>query len=266
MTWEEIIIDIRTKPEYADLVKYAYFEEKLQLNVDRFINSSEFLETLSLLKKYDKIATSELLDVGAGNGISTIGFALNGYKVTAVEPDKSHTIGAGAIQKLVSEYNLKEVTIVSSFAEKMPFPDNKFDVVYVRQAMHHAYHLNDFISEIARVLKPGGILFTVRDHVINDENGKQEFLKIHPLHRFYGGENAFTLYEYRNAFIKANLTIKEEMKPLDTPINYFPTNRSNAWRVPLPNFLFKVYLQWLKLRTNHLINQPGRLYSFIAVK
>lgn len=266
MTWEEIIIDIRTKPEFSDLVKHAYFEENLQLNLSRFIKSSEFVETLKLLSGVSKVKNPKLLDIGAGNGISSVGFALNGYTVTALEPDKSDTIGAGAIRKLADANILEGLEVISSYAEEMPFNDNTFDIVYVRQAMHHSYHLQDFLQEISRVLKVGGILLTVRDHVINDDKGLQEFLVAHPLHKFYGGENAFTLAEYKEAIEESGLKIQKELGPLDSPINYFPLNRRNAWRIPLPQILFKPYLAYVKAKTNNKYADQGRLYSFLAKK
>ena len=99
MNWHETIIYIRTKPEYKFLVEKAYFEEDLPLNVERFRNEEEFKETLILLKKYAPNAKN-ILDIGAGNGISSVAFALAGYNVTVVEPDASDTVGAEAIRKL----------------------------------------------------------------------------------------------------------------------------------------------------------------------
>ncbi len=67
MTWEETIQFIRTKPEYKDLVKLAYFEEDLPLNVERFIKSEEFIETQALLSKFKSLNSSiKLLDIGSG--------------------------------------------------------------------------------------------------------------------------------------------------------------------------------------------------------
>ncbi len=96
MTWEETIKYIRTLPGYSDLIETSYFEEDLKLNVERFRSSDEYKETLLLLQQYVPGAKT-ILDIGSGNGISAISFALDGYKVTALEPDPSDTVGAGAI-------------------------------------------------------------------------------------------------------------------------------------------------------------------------
>lgn len=276
MNWEETIKYIRTKPEYEALVRDAYFDENLVLNINRFIQSVEFKETLKLLKRYNKNAKS-ILDIGCGNGISSISLALNGYEVVAVEPDPSDTIGAGAIRKLVKHYNLDNVKVYESFAEDIKFDSSIFDVVYVRQAMHHANDLEKFIAECSRVLKVNGILMTIRDHVIFDETDKIDFLNIHPLQKFYGGENAYKSSEYTSSMIKAGLKIERILKTFDSEINYFPMNTNNVRKTKIKKKIYNIiskfapFLISLEKRKDLLgmLNEkdfPGRMYSYIAIK
>ncbi len=290
MTWEEIIIKIRKEPEYKALVELAYFEEDLRLNVDRFKDSEEFRETCRLIKEFtDLNSATSILDVGAGNGIASVAFALMGCKVSAVEPDPSKTIGNGAISILKEQYNLPNLHVDGSYGEKLPFNDNHFDIVYIRQAMHHAHHLNNFISECARVLKPKGLLLTVRDHVVLDQKDKEWFLEAHLLHKYYGGENAFTYQEYSSAFKSAGLKIKKVLRHYDSVINYFPEQRSfieekKNERTDLINKNLKKKLpffiaenNWVRQKYRERLERslgkeldenliPGRMISFFAVK
>ena len=213
MTWEETVKFIRCQPEFKDLVEKAYFDENLQLNAERFMCSEEFEETLHVLREFSPKAKS-ILDVGGGNGISTIAFAMSGYDVTVAEPDTSETVGTGAIRQLLKIYNVEHVKVCEEFAEKIK-TSNLFDVIYVRQAMHHAYDLNLFLKNLSVLLKPGGLLLTVRDHVVFNDNDKQWFLREHPLQKFYGGENAFTEKEYVSAFRNAGLTIQLMLRHFD---------------------------------------------------
>lgn len=289
MTWEETIQFIRKQPEYKDLVELAYFEEDLSLNVDRFRKSSEFLETKNILSQFFKLDSSiTLLDIGSGNGISCVSFALEGLNVTAVEPDPSNTIGAGAIRRLKDIYKLKELTIHQAFAEELKFADASFDIVYARQCLHHAYDLTRFVNECSRVLKPGGILFTVRDHVVFNEEDKKWFLNSHPLQKFYGGENAFSPDEYKNAIRNSGLLLIKEIKHFESVINHFPLSvrEKNQIEVAHENRLEKAVNEKLKIFKNILflknlalsilrkrrpvaldeIKVPGRMYSFLAQK
>ena len=285
MTWEETIQYIRTQPEYNELVGQAYFEENLSLNVERFRNSEEFKETLRLIKTYAPNAKS-ILDIGSGNGISSISFALQGYNVTVSEPDPSDSIGTGAIRKLKVQYGITKMDIYEDFAENIKFENDAFDIVYIRQAMHHANDLQIFITECSRVLKPNGMLFTVRDHVIYDYEDKQLFLHAHPLQKFYGGENAYTSSEYKLAMKNAGLNILQEFRYYDSVINYFPlTNESlnlnrtkliSEMKAKLQNMIgsfarfpliFDLY-KW-KNRASLVPDEKkiaGRMYSYIAQK
>ncbi len=284
MTWEDTIKYIRKGPEFQDLVKKAYFDTDLELNVDRFKNSLEFKKTKNILKTYAPEAQS-ILDVGCGNGISTINFAQLGYSVTAVEPDPSDTVGANAIRILKDRLQLKNIEIFQDFAEHIKFEDNSFDVVYIRQAMHHANNLSDFIKECVRVLKPNGLLLTIRDHVIFNEEDKQWFLRTHPLQKFYGGENAFTPNEYKNAFLNAGGKVVRELKYFDSVINYFPTTKSELKEIKVERVLIqkkklldkigkiaKLPLVWKlykKISGFKALNEkgvPGRMYSYIVIK
>lgn len=287
MTWEETIKYIRTVPEYAFLIEKAYFEEELNLNVERFRKSDEFIETLNLIKKHQPKAKS-ILDIGSGNGISAISFALEGFEVTTVEPDSSETIGAGAIRKLKEHYKLNNIEIHEVFAEEINFKDGEFDIVYARQCMHHAYDLQKFVAEMSRVLKIGGMFFTVRDHVIFNQKDKEWFLETHPLQKYYGGENAFTPLEYKNAIKRVNLTILEEIKFFDNIINYFPLKHDDIQLLfvkrndriqdfiknKLPvfykiSFINKILSKLISLKMGAVLNEkkiPGRMYSYIAIK
>jgi len=287
MNWEETIRFIRTDPAYKDVVEYSYLDADLALNVERFRSSEEFAETLKMIDAFAPGAKT-LLDIGAGNGISAVAFGLKGFHVTAVEPDPSETVGYGAIAILKKKFQLNHLEIVSSFGEKLPLPDQHFDVVYVRQAMHHAADLNLFLSEASRVLRPGGILLTIRDHVIYDERDKQIFLEAHPLQKFYGGENAFTEQEYSDAMHASGFKIRKRLRYYDSVINYFPVKtaslsnfhlqmrdqfrnaiqkRFGSWVV---NFPFLQLLEWITQARNGKWSDekriPGRMYSFISEK
>jgi ubiquinone/menaquinone biosynthesis C-methylase UbiE len=287
MTWEEAIVKIRKEPEFNDLVRLAYFDADLSLNVKRFSQSEEYAETLKIIKRYAPNA-STLLDIGSGNGVSAVNFAISKYEVTALEPDTSDTVGYGAICKLKEKHELANLKVYNDFAENLEFPEHSFDVVYVRQAMHHANDLAQFMAECVRVLKPNGLLLTVRDHVIYDKADKELFLREHPLHKFYGGENAYTSSEYRSAIESAGAVIKKELKFYDSSINYFPLDKShldeiiktknNKLKKQLQKklgafaktpLMLRLYKSFKNIKNEDFLDESkisGRMYSYIALK
>jgi SAM-dependent methyltransferase len=287
MNWEETIIEIRNNPLFSDLVRDAYFDEDLIANVERFRISPEFVETLRILKE-NKRDANKILDIGSGNGIAAVSFAIEGYEVLAIEPDPSDTIGAGAIRKLKGYYQLENLQIKELFAEDLFKENYEFDIVYVRQALHHANDLNLFVKSAAGLLKSGGIFMAVREHVVYSDEDKQWFLESHPLQKFYGGENAFTLSEYNYAFIAAQLNLLKSLSHYENVINYAPLNEKDILQIKIKEidhykkFLTNKYpligktaLLWIIYKWVKKISEEnfpeekriaGRLYSFICKK
>jgi SAM-dependent methyltransferase len=154
-------------------------------------------------------------------------------------------------------------------------PAAAFDVVFVRQGLHHARDLVRMLREYFRVLRAGGVLLACREHVVDDrEASLRAFLESQPDHQLYGGENAFTLSEYRSAVEGAGFELCLQIAPYDSPINLHPntlvglgekilaSRPGSALRLLLPDALV-VKIGMAHLRRARL---PGRLYSFLAIK
>jgi 2-polyprenyl-3-methyl-5-hydroxy-6-metoxy-1,4-benzoquinol methylase len=285
MTWEETIDHIRSNDAYASLVDQAYLHQDLSLNVQRFSDSDEFKETLIIIEAYLKKEKVKMLDVGCGNGISSVAFALHGFEVTAIDPDPSESVGTGAVKKLKEQYGLKNLTIFTCTAEEF-ITSESFDIIYCRQAMHHANNLLLFVQNTTKFLKQGGLLFTVRDHVIYNAIDKKRFLREHPLHKFYHGENAFTSNQYKSSIVTAGLVLKE-MKYYDSVINFYPltlgevTENTERERQLILKNLSKYFgwigrqpfMYWLYTKfwfdPEALRNESsvaGRMYSYLSIK
>lgn len=272
-TWEEAIEILRNHPEHKQIVYDAYLTTDLISNATRFERSAELQETIKLIKKFNPQAKT-ILDVPAGNGIATYAFSVNGFYVTAVEPDGGATLGREAIRFLLDKFGIN-AEIVNSFGENLPLENQTFDVVYVRQGLHHAMDLTKMISEYYRVLKSGGILVACREHVVdNKKESLQAFLDKQVDHQLYGGENAFTLNEYVEAMRKTKFEILAEIAPYDSPINLHPYTtkdlsdkilETNVGRL-LSKFLPANIVSKIGFKVLKFSKRPGRLYSFVAKK
>ncbi|WP_413458817.1 class I SAM-dependent methyltransferase [Herbaspirillum huttiense] len=275
-SWESAVQWLRNQPDRQDLVRSAYYDDPLSEAVDRYYRSEEWAEISLMLPA----SRGQALDVGAGRGIASYALAREGFKVTALEPDDSQVVGANAIRAMAEETGV-DIEVIQDFSEKLPFADHQFDVVFARAVLHHTRDLQAACAEFFRVLKPGGRLIAVREHVISRDEDLQAFLDIHPLHKLYGGENAFRLAQYESAIRKAGFLLDRVSSPLESPVNYFPyTLRSLQSEIAI-----KVSRNLPVLRTllEHLLRQPfiwamalplltrldrrpGRLYSFLATR
>ncbi len=103
----------------------------------------------------------KILDAGCGEGRNTVYFVNQGYQIFGIDPDEL------AIQycrfqskSLKKEYDAHRFQI--GRLEEIPFHAEAFDVVICSAVLHFAKNVDNFrqmISEIYRVLKPGGIFW-----------------------------------------------------------------------------------------------------------
>ncbi|MFM9158921.1 MAG: class I SAM-dependent methyltransferase, partial [Dolichospermum sp.] len=89
ITWEEAVQSLRNQPLQKELVRYCYYDDPLESAAERFAQSEEWDAVTQLLKQ--KIP-GQVLDIGAGRGISSYAFAKAGCSVTALEPDSSNLV------------------------------------------------------------------------------------------------------------------------------------------------------------------------------
>ncbi|MBL0141881.1 MAG: methyltransferase domain-containing protein [Betaproteobacteria bacterium] len=97
-------------------------------------------------------AGEKVLEIGGGMGTDLAQFAKNGAIVTDLDLSSGHL----ALAK--ENFALRELegTFVHHDAERIPFADGTFDVVYTNGVIHHTPNTQSVIGEIFRVLKPGG--------------------------------------------------------------------------------------------------------------
>jgi demethylmenaquinone methyltransferase/2-methoxy-6-polyprenyl-1,4-benzoquinol methylase len=120
--------------------------------------------TLGLDRRWRKCAVREfsilnsqfsILDVACGTGDMAISLAEQGCTVTGI--DLSEEMLTIARQKTASATShLSPFTFHLANAEALPFPDATFDAVTCAFGVRNFVHLEKGLSEMLRVLKPGG--------------------------------------------------------------------------------------------------------------
>jgi len=270
MTWEESVRWCLEQPDLQELASASYFGDPYAA-AQRYFLSNEFAEVRRLIPQ----TPGRALDLGAGNGILSWALSQSGWDVTAVEPDPSTLVGAGALRS-IAEKSSKPIAVIESFGESIPLGEAGFDLVIARQVLHHANDLSAFCAEMYRLSCEGGTILTLRDHVVSGPEQLEAFYKIHPLHHLYGGENAFTLKEYKSAFFAAGITIKSEMRSFQSVINYDPMSKPEVNKNIAAKFgslkpIVEAVLSILPFCVVSQIatffdNRPGRLVSFLGIK
>lgn len=105
-------------------------------------------------------AGRRLVDLGCGNGFWLPGYAAEATDVVGVEPDDSLLRSA-----LARVRGLPNVRVGAGSAEHLPLDDASVDVVHARFAYFHGPGAEPGLSEVLRVLVPGGTFVAIdNDH------------------------------------------------------------------------------------------------------
>lgn len=94
----------------------------------------------------------DVLDVGCAGGFLAETLAKKDAVVSGIDPAEKAVMAArshAAAEGLEIDYRV-------GVGEKLPWPDNSFDVVTCVDVLEHVASVDDVISEVSRVLRPGG--------------------------------------------------------------------------------------------------------------
>jgi ubiquinone/menaquinone biosynthesis C-methylase UbiE len=155
----------------------------------------------------------QALDVATAAGHTAFVFAPHVAHVTATDITPEMLPVAA---KLAQEKGLHNVTVQIADAESLPFEDGRFDLATCRIAPHHFSHIDRFLSEAARVLRPGGLLAVV-DNVapgsrLADEQGEEaraagQYINDFEKLRDPSHNRALSVDEWIGAFAQAGFTL-----------------------------------------------------------
>jgi ubiquinone/menaquinone biosynthesis C-methylase UbiE len=167
---------------------------------------------LNLLKKELNFTSQKILDMGCGVGTFLEKFSKLGADVFGIDVDE---------RKIkIAKKNFPNVQV--AFAEKLPFDNNYFDLVFSHEVLEHVQDDQKAVDEALRVLKQGGklIIFCPNIHWPFEthgiyKNGKYQFGNIFgvtyypkalynrltPHVRNYSNKDLLKLFENKNVRI-----------------------------------------------------------------
>jgi len=187
-----------------------------------------------------------VLDNGCGPG-----------KLSLVIPEGNVIVGSDISFDMLREAKKKIKYLVRAQAEKLPFKDKTFDVVYTDSVLHHLKNPEEGVKEIFRVLKDDGVAVVSETHdaLVNrklrrdaykDKKRfgpwhksfeKEELIKIiKPYFEIYSIENVSYLgymYEGTNRKWKCNKILMAGFLGFDKIISKIPVVKNQSWHIIL---------------------------------
>lgn len=124
--------------------RLAYFA-----NIERLRYEREW--HVPLVARFDQYVDKQVLEVGCGIGTDGSQFARYGADYVGVD------LSPASITLAQEQFELRGLkgTLMVANAERLPFPDGRFDHVYSFGVIHHSPDVAAIVREIYRVLKPG---------------------------------------------------------------------------------------------------------------
>ncbi len=104
----------------------------------------------------------EVLDLGCGAGTSTMIWADAGHRPVGLDINEK-LIALAARRAREREVDAR---FLLGSAGQLPFPDDRFDVCVAPELLEHVPDWRECLDEIARTLKPGGIVFLSTTNVL----------------------------------------------------------------------------------------------------
>lgn len=113
---------------------------------DEAIRYRKAQKIIRLLQEYGELRARRVLEVGTGAGYIAHALSEHAASVDSVDIIDYRKLTVGYTQRIVTD-------------ESLPYPDAQFDIVVSNHVLEHVRNQEKQMREMARVLKPGGIIY-----------------------------------------------------------------------------------------------------------
>ena len=138
-----------------------------------------------------------VLDVGSGSGRLAFAAAEKAKCVYASEPvDKLREY----LRDKITRENIKNIIVVDGMVDKIPYPDNMFDIVMSGHVVGDDYDLE--LAELTRVVKNGGYILDCPGEDDRKSSSRIEMIKRGYEELHYVSKLGGDVYRYRQQIVK----------------------------------------------------------------
>lgn len=150
--WYVSVVD---KNAEVIFMNYGYSKDNQKIELDEKDEKNRYsIQLYHLVATGANITGKDILEVGCGRGggLSYINRYLKPNFAIGIDLNKK------AIKFCNKKYSSEKIKFFQADAQKLNFEDNAFDVVINIESSHRYSRVDLFLSEVYRILKPGGVL------------------------------------------------------------------------------------------------------------
>lgn len=134
-----------------------YIDKSLEVGTVEYYETAlrqryEMYPEIPRIAEFDQFSGRDVLEIGVGQGSDHFMFAKNGAAIKGIDLTEKH---CRMTRDFLRAFNL-DSCVVNGNATKLPFDDESFDHVYSNGVLLLVPNLEAAMSEILRVLRPGG--------------------------------------------------------------------------------------------------------------
>lgn len=208
------------------------------------------VKALKLAQKYlGKKKETKLLDIGCSDG-SFAQYAGRLLRAKTYGVD----ISAGAIKLAKTRLG---VAMQHNGADKLPFPDKSFDLIFALEIIEHIYDTDFFLAEIHRVLKVGGKLILSTPNLASLKNRLKLLINGYPQYLEYSTTGAGHIHLYTSPVLSGQLQ-QNGLQVIELrSANFLAPWVTNRWAPMLYRQIASLLGDYLPTLGSHLIVVAG---------
>ena len=155
--------------DFGNKVDFQEFSPEFYQEIDRrfFADVRPYLPwkktPFEQLIDFDNLKNRDVLEIGVGNGSHAQLLATRAKTYTGIDLT-DYAVRSTSERMRVRGLDGANVKVQQMDAEKMLFADRSFDFVWSWGVIHHSSNTKQILSEISRVLRPGGRAVTMVYH------------------------------------------------------------------------------------------------------
>jgi ubiquinone/menaquinone biosynthesis C-methylase UbiE len=188
------------------MTKNYHQERKIRLS-RRYRLKRRGYEVIEATRKHHPLNIKAILDVGTADGLM-----LSRIKK---EFPSAECVGLEYNEELIKTCEDKSIKIIQGDAQKIPFEDNFFDVVYATALIEHLDQPMKMLKETYRVLKPNGILIVTTPNPFFDKIAELIGHIEKEIH-----QETFNIKKLKKYFRNAGFEILETKRFMMSPIGF----------------------------------------------